>query len=86
MKKEQVVSFHEAIRLSLSLASNKPDVVWDTSKPAGDAVRIMDVSRISSHGFKTIISFEDGVKEVMEWYKNNKQNLDAGYNVFKKTK
>lgn len=28
MKKEQVVSFNEAIRLSLSLASNKPDVVW----------------------------------------------------------
>lgn len=65
---------------------NKPDVVWDTSKPSGDAVRIMDVSRISSYGYKTEVSFESGIKEVMEWYKNNKQNLDAGYNVFEKTK
>jgi GDP-L-fucose synthase len=60
----------------------KPEVIWDTSKPSGDKKRLMDVSRSRSIGFRPAISIEQGIKEVMEWYKQNKKIVDDRYNVF----
>lgn len=61
----------------------KPEVVWDTSKPSGDKIRVMDISRAKKLlGWKPKISLEEGVKNTMEWYREHKNLVEKRYNVF----
>tara|TARA_Y100000592_G_scaffold781_1_gene1270 strand:+ start:20069 stop:21049 length:981 start_codon:yes stop_codon:yes gene_type:complete len=59
------------------------EIVWDTTKPTGDPRRVFDMQRAKSYGFEPEISIEDGIKETIEWYLNNKLMADAGKDVFK---
>lgn len=59
------------------------EIEWDTSKPTGDARRVFDMSRAKEHGFIPKISIEEGVKETIQWYLQNKEVADAGKDVFK---
>jgi GDP-L-fucose synthase len=71
------------------VAANIPtgavDLLWDTSKPAGDAKRLMDMTRATAYGFKPEVSIEDGIKETIEWYNKNSGNLNNRYNAFTET-
>lgn len=68
------------------VAANVPNgpvkISWDTTKPKGDTKRLMDMARASSYGFKPSISIEQGIKETIEWYVNNRQNISNRYNAF----
>lgn len=59
-------------------------VRWDTTKPAGDARRLFDMTRANSHGFYPSVSIEDGIKDTTRWYLENKEIIDNRYNAFKK--
>jgi GDP-L-fucose synthase len=61
----------------------KVDIEWDTSKPTGDHRRVFDMSRARSYGFEPQISIEEGIKETIEWYLENKKKADLGKDVFK---
>ena len=74
------------VEIIINNLEKKPKVVWDTSKPSGDKKRLMDISRAKTLGWKPEISIEKGIKEVMEWYKKNKDIINKRYNVFKKEK
>lgn len=56
-------------------------VEWDTSKPNGDAKRLMDTTRAESYGFKPGISLEDGLRGTIEWYKAHRE-YSGRYNAF----
>ncbi len=58
------------------------ELVWDITKPKGDAKRLMDTTRAKSHGFETQVALEDGIRETIEWYKANKDVAAARYNSF----
>ena len=58
-------------------------IVWDTTKPKGDPRRVFDMSRAAEFGFYPQISIEDGIKETIEWYLENKYLADSGVDVFK---
>ncbi len=62
------------------------DIEWDTTKPTGDVKRVLDTNRAKNYGFEPAISFEDGIKETIEWYKENKDVVDERYNIFKTLK
>ena len=64
----------------------KPEIIWDTSKPSGDKKRLMDTSKARSLGIYPRISLEEGIKEVIDWYSENKGVLTKRYNVFTATK
>lgn len=68
------------------VAANVPggpiELVWDTTKPAGDAKRLMDMTRANSYGFVPAISIEDGIKETIEWYTKHQQDANNRYNAF----
>lgn len=77
--------------IAQTIAKNVPHgkvkIVWDKSKPTGDAKRLMDITRAKKLlGFKQRYSLEDGIKETIEWYIKNKDNLDKRYNVFYENK
>jgi len=62
-------------------------IVWDTSKPKGDAKRLMDMTRAKELlGFKPKYSLEKGIKETIAWYIKNKDQADNRYNAFYENK
>lgn len=80
------VSISEIVEIIVNNMEKKPEVVWDISKPSGDKKRLMDISRAKSIGFSPAISIEEGIKEVMDWYKKNRDVVGRRYNVFKEGK
>jgi GDP-L-fucose synthase len=58
-------------------------IKWDKSKPTGDPRRVFDMTKAKSHGFTPEISIEEGIKETIKWYLENKETADAGKDVFK---
>jgi GDP-L-fucose synthase len=71
------------------VAANVPhgpiDLVWDATKPSGDAKRLMDMTRANSYGFAPEISIEEGIKETIAWYTKNAQQAQNRYNAFTET-
>ena len=58
-------------------------IVWDKSKPKGDAKRLMDIRRAKKLlNFKPKYSLEEGINQTIEWYIKNKDIKDKRYNVF----
>lgn len=58
------------------------ELVWDETKPSGDAKRLMDTSRAKSIGFEPQTSLDDGIRETLEWYVANHAAADQRYNAF----
>ena len=79
------VSIKQIIKI---LQKIKPDlkVKWDVSKPSGDKIRLMDISRALKLGFKTKIDIETGINQTYQWYKLNKSSSSKKYNSFKEKK
>lgn len=80
------VSIREIVQEITSAMENKPEIIWDQSKPSGDQKRLMDISRARALGFKPCISIRDGIREVMDWYLKNKDEIHKRYNVFTQKK
>jgi GDP-L-fucose synthase len=69
-----------------AVANNVPGgplpIVWDTTKPKGDAKRLMSTARAEGHGFKCEIGINEGIKETIDWYIKNKDSISNRYNSF----
>jgi len=50
----------------------KGEVEFDTSKPDGTHHRTMSVEKINKLGWKHRINLENGIREMIQWYKDNK--------------
>lgn len=47
----------------------KGKIVWDTSKPDGQPRRCLDTSKAyDEFGFKAKVSFDEGLKKIIDWY------------------
>jgi GDP-L-fucose synthase len=59
-------------------------VKWDTTKPAGDRLRILDTTRAAGFGFEAQTPIEKGIQETISWFNINKASIDERFNAFKK--
>ena len=59
------------------------EIEFDKSKPNGDPIRLLDMERMFSNGFELSVNIDDGVRETIDWYLDNQDNLDYRYNSFK---
>ena len=57
---------------------------WDTTKPKGDALRIMDTTRAEGYGFKCSTTIADGVRATIEWFLENRDLYKKRNNYFTK--
>lgn len=80
------VSIKQIVDTIVSNLDVRPEIVWDTSKPSGDKKRLMDVNRAKELGFEAEITIDNGIKEVIEWYKENRNDIGKRYNVFTEKK
>lgn len=73
--------------IARSIPGGPVKIVWDTTKPIGDKKRLMDTTRAKKLlGFKPIVSLEEGIKEIIDWYIKNKDLLENRYNAFYESK
>ena len=79
----QGVKIKDIVDIIVGQMPQKPEVVWDTSKPSGDKLRLMDTSRIEKYGFKLEVSLEEGISDTMKWYRKNQNYGQNRYNVFR---
>ncbi len=82
----QGTSIKKIVEIIVNNMKEKPKVIWDTAKPAGDKKRVMDISRARKIGFAQSVSIEEGIRAVMDWYRENKDIASKRYNVFKEKK
>ena len=72
----------EIVEMIVKYSGKELEVKWLIDKPAGDKIRLFDVTKAKSYGINISVSLEEGIKRTTEWYLNNKELLDKRYNAF----
>jgi GDP-L-fucose synthase len=68
------ITIGEILNTILKITEKNPEVVWDESKPTTIPFRAVSVDRIRDElGFIPKYTFEEGIKETVEWYNENKK-------------
>ena len=75
-------SIKQLIETIIKNINPAPEIVWETDKPMGDKKRVLDTHRLQSLGFKLSIPLEEGIKNTMDWYQQNKQNNNLRFDIF----
>jgi GDP-L-fucose synthase len=66
------ISIKDLLETIVRLTGFEGEIVWDTSKPNGQPRRKLDVTRAREwFGFESWTSFEDGLRETIEWYRQH---------------
>ncbi len=65
------ISIKNLAELIKDVVGFEGSIEWDTSKPDGTPRKLLDVSRITTLGWKPTISLEQGVRSTYEWYGAN---------------
>ena len=57
----------------------KGKITWNTDKPDGAAVKVLDVNRMKAalDGWVAPTSLRDGLAKTIAWYRTNKAEADA---------
>ena len=67
------ISIHDLAELLARLTGFSGRLTWDASKPNGQPRRGLDTSRAEEYfGFRASTSFEDGLKQTIAWYRENR--------------
>lgn len=62
------VTIKELTKLVQQAVDWDGEVLWDASKPDGTPRKLLDVSALSSTGWKASIPLEDGVQQTIAWF------------------
>lgn len=68
------ISIRDLIVLLCDLMEFKGEIVWETDQPNGQPRRCLDTQRAQERfGFTAEVSFEQGLKNTIDWYRQNAQ-------------
>ncbi|OUC13764.1 MAG: GDP-fucose synthetase [Alkalinema sp. CACIAM 70d] len=68
------ISIKDLIELICKLMEFDGEIVWETEQPNGQPRRCLDTQRAKERfGFEAKVSFEEGLKNTIEWYRANGQ-------------
>lgn len=71
------ISIRDLVNQIAYFVGFKGKINWDTSKPNGQPRRKLDVSRAKNDfGFESEIGFEEGLRRTIEWYRNERRQLE----------
>ncbi len=72
------ISIKDLAHLIAEAVGYEGDIVWDTTKPNGQPRRQVDTTRAKERfGFEATVSFREGLREVVAWYRENREIADA---------
>ena len=67
------IKIRDSVGLIVELTGFQGRIEWDTTKPDGQPRRCLDVSKAERElGFKAKTAFRGGLKQTVEWHKNQK--------------
>lgn len=66
------VTIRELAHLVAQATGFRGDTQWDATKPDGTPRKLMDVGLLRSLGWKPTIELSDGLRDTVQWYRNNK--------------
>lgn len=67
------ISIRDLANLVAGLVGYRGDIRFDTSKPDGMPQKLMDSTRALSLGFRPRVAFEDGIRELIEHYRQDRE-------------
>ena len=71
------ISIKDLAETIARLTNYEGEIKWDADKPNGQPRRALDVSRAKElFGFEAKMNFEEGLKETIEWFMENKETID----------
>jgi GDP-L-fucose synthase len=62
------IAIQDLAELIAKIIGFKGEVFFDTSKPDGVGVKLLDVSKLNGLGWNALISLEEGIRKTYEWY------------------
>ena len=72
------ITIRETVERIAELVGFTGDLVWDSSKPDGQPRRRVDPSRAeSAFGWRAGTDFTVGLRETIDWYRNNRTQAEA---------
>jgi GDP-L-fucose synthase len=81
----QDVSIKELAELIQGVVGFTGEIEWDSSKPDGTPRKLLDVSRVSSLGWKPQVGLKEGIQSTYEWFKENelgiKNSIQRGQDI-----
>lgn len=72
------ISIRDLATLIARLTGYEGEMIWDPAQPDGQPRRCLDVTRASREfGFEARIKFEEGLRETIEWYREERRQTSA---------
>jgi GDP-L-fucose synthase len=66
------ISIRNLVELICELMEFKGEIIWETDKPNGQPRRCLDTNRAKeAFGFAAQVSFRDGLKNTIDWYRQH---------------
>ena len=66
------ISIRDLVELICQLMAFEGEIIWETDKPNGQPRRCLDTQRAKEKfGFVAEVSFEEGLKNTIDWYRKN---------------
>ncbi len=62
------LTIRELAELIQKIVGHKGEIIWDSSKPDGTPRKLMDVSKMTSAGWKAKTTLEDGIRKTYQWF------------------
>ena len=63
-------SVRDVVETLATITGFQGEIVWDSSRPDGQARRVFDVSRAKQEmGFECSTSLEEGLRQTVDWYR-----------------
>ena len=62
------LTIRELAELIQKIVAHKGEIIWDSSKPDGTPRKLMDVSKMTSAGWKAKTTLEDGIRKTYQWF------------------
>lgn len=60
-----------------SIVGHTGAIVWDSSKPDGTPRKVLDVSRLTSMGWRASIPLEQGLRETYHWFVSHQESFKS---------
>jgi GDP-L-fucose synthase len=68
------ISIRDLVTIIAEYTGYEGEIFWDTTKPDGQPRRCLDIGKAKKEfGFSARISFREGLKKTIEWYKDSLQ-------------
>jgi GDP-L-fucose synthase len=76
-------SIRDVVEAILACVPRPPRVEWDTSRPGGQSIRLMDVTRAREMlGFTARTPLSDGIRQTVDWYARSAGKAGDRYSIF----